>query len=234
MKLFCLAYAGGTATTAYQKMKSRLYPGIDVVPVNIPGRVEKETSPPKTVDELISRLVQQVGSMLENDWAILGHSYGAGLAFEIARRAEKGGNPARLCIISGRRAPKSDRRNHNFARLDDDMLLTRVAEWGALPPEYFAHPALRSLAAVRLREDFQFSDSLHERDPMPLRYTPLYVMAGTNDPVAPPREVLGWRSRTLTRSSFDKFEGDHFFLFSNPKAADSIRTHLSSCLSQHP
>lgn len=233
MKLFCLAYAGGTATTAYQKMKSRLYPRIDVVPVNIPGRVEKDTSPPKTVDELIGRLSQQICSKSDEDWAILGHSYGAGLAFEIARRAEKGGNPPRLCIISGRRAPKSNRQNHSFARLDDDTLLTRVAEWGALPPEYFAHPALRSLAAARLREDFQFSDSLHERDPMPLRYTPLYVMAGTNDPVAPPREVSGWCSRTLTGSSFDKFEGDHFFLFNNHKAADSIRTHLSSCLSQH-
>ena len=44
-----------------------------------------------------------------------------------------------------------------------------MAEWGALPPEYFEHPALRSLAAVRLREDFEFSDSLHERDPIPLR-----------------------------------------------------------------
>ena len=94
MKLFCLAYAGGTATTAYRKMKSRLYPGIDVVPVNIPGRVEKDASPPKTVDELIGRLAQQICSNSDEDWAILGHSYGAGLAFEITRRAEKGGNPA--------------------------------------------------------------------------------------------------------------------------------------------
>lgn len=89
MKLFCLAYAGGTATTAYRKMKSRLYPSIDVVPVNIPGRVEKDVSPSKTVDELIGRLAQQICSKSEEDWAILGHSYGAGLAFEIARRAEK-------------------------------------------------------------------------------------------------------------------------------------------------
>lgn len=51
---------------------------------------------------------------------------------------------------------------------------------------------------------------------------------------APPREVLGWCSRTLAGSSFDKFEGDHFFLFNNAKAADSIRTHLFSFLTQHP
>lgn len=233
MKLFCLAYAGGTATTAYRSMKSRLASSVTIVPINIPGRVEKETNPPATVDELVGRLAQQIGSMSHGRWAILGHSYGAALAFEIARTAEKRGNPAKLCILSGRRAPSGSKRSHNFGHLDDEMLLSRVAEWGALPPEYFAHPALRSLAASRLREDFRFSDVLHARDPMPLLSTPLYVLAGTNDPVAPPGDVAGWCSRTLSESSFDKFEGDHFFLFNNPKASASIETHLSSCFSQH-
>lgn len=89
MKLFCLAYAGGTATTAYRKMKSRLYPGIDVVPVNIPGRVEKDASPPKTVDELIGRLAQQICSNSDEDWAILGHSRGGFPPFSALRVISK-------------------------------------------------------------------------------------------------------------------------------------------------
>ncbi len=170
-------------------------------------------------------LWEEVDAQALCDWVLLGHSYGAGLAFELAKRAETAGRRARMCIISGRRAP-SGRARSPRQNMTDKELLTQVAEWGALPREFQMHPALREMAVARLREDVTFSDELHARSPEALEHTALHTLAGRDDPVAPPEEVHVWRQHTNAASSAQTFDGDHFFLFSNAAAYHAIGAHL--------
>lgn len=225
MQLFALAYAGGTATTAYARLQVSLPPLAEVVPLDLPGRGRNTARLPASVDALVDMLWEEVDAQALCDWVLLGHSYGAGLAFELAKRAETAGRRARMCIISGRRAP-SGRARSPRQNMTDKELLTQVAEWGALPREFQMHPALREMAVARLREDVTFSDELHARSPEALEHTALHTLAGRDDPVAPPEEVHVWRQHTNAASSAQTFDGDHFFLFSNAAAYHAIGAHL--------
>ncbi|OFL64976.1 MULTISPECIES: thioesterase II family protein [unclassified Brevibacterium] len=225
MQLFALAYAGGTASTAYAKLQVDLPPLAEVVPLDLPGRGRNTARRPGSVDDLIDHLWEMIADRAQPDWGLLGHSYGAGLAFALAKRAEEKGQPPQVCFLSGRRAP-SGRAHPSRRSMTDEELLKQVAEWGALPREFQTHPALREMAVARLREDVAFSDELHARNPEPLDQTVLHTLAGNDDPVAPPKAVHSWKRLTHAGSTAQTFDGEHFFLFTNPDVQIAIGDRL--------
>lgn len=104
-RLVCLPHAGGAAPF-YVPVAAALSPDVDVVAVQYPGRQDRRTEEP--IDDLAAladRLYEVLRRQPELPFALLGHSMGAVLAFEVARRLEADGRgPSRL-FASGRRAP---------------------------------------------------------------------------------------------------------------------------------
>ena len=82
------------------------------------------------------------------------------------------------------------------------------------------------MAVARLREDVAFSDELHARNPEPLDQTVLHTLAGNDDPVAPPKAVHSWKRLTHAGSTAQTFDGEHFFLFTNPDVQIAIGDRL--------
>ncbi|WP_116248322.1 thioesterase II family protein [Nocardiopsis sp. FIRDI 009] len=227
--LYCLAYAGGTASTVYAPWKDRLADVADVVPLDIPGRGAAAPRPVPSVEDLVSGLVDTVLDDLDGPWGVLGHSFGGGLAVEIARAAELLGRGPLCCFVSGRRPPGSPRTRVGRSRpRSDDALLDQVAAWGGVPPEFLANPGLRRLAADRLRRDIEFSDRLHrlgDRSPLDCA---LHVLTGRSDPLATPEEARGWATHTTGRVTFDEFDGDHFFVLTDGLVPATIAARLRS------
>ena len=109
LNLICFPYAGGGAQLFNSWHGAFNEPGgIQVCAVQYPGRGSRVREPAFTnCDALVDALVPHLLGFLNKPFAMFGHSMGAIIAFEVARRLrdEHRLQPVRL-FVSGRRAPQ--------------------------------------------------------------------------------------------------------------------------------
>lgn len=89
VRLVCLPHAGGSASFFFP-VSQAMPPSVDVLCVQYPGRQDRRAEP---VIDSIPDLADQVFAALlpwaDRPLAFFGHSMGATLAFEVARRLER-------------------------------------------------------------------------------------------------------------------------------------------------
>lgn len=106
-KLVCLPHAGGSASF-FVPMARELAPRCEVLAIQYPGRQDRYAEPVlETVDELADRLFPVLRRNVEGPVALFGHSMGATLAFELARRFEAAGTVPSALFVSARTAPSA-------------------------------------------------------------------------------------------------------------------------------
>jgi len=76
-------------------------------PVHLPGRESRSTEPAFTgMGPLIEALANEMEPFLARPYALLGHSMGAGIAWELTRELRRRGLPLpRALVVSSARAP---------------------------------------------------------------------------------------------------------------------------------
>jgi len=105
-------------------MSTRFSPGVDVVALQYPGRQDRRHEPCiATIGELADLVAEELRSLSEKPTIFFGHSMGATLAFEVARRLEHTGPGAPGAIVaSGRRGPATQRDEKVHLGSDDDVI----------------------------------------------------------------------------------------------------------------
>src|SRR4051794_33499038 len=105
MRLLCLPYAGGSPAS-YRAWTNLLPTDIELWVAQLPGRGARFGEPcAERIDQLLDGLVPPLAE-LNTPYALFGHSMGAALAFEIARRVRRDGAPLpNYLFVSGRGAP---------------------------------------------------------------------------------------------------------------------------------
>jgi surfactin synthase thioesterase subunit len=206
--LYCLPYAGAGASV-YRDWSGRL-PGVEVVPVHLPGRNGRiRERPYSTVDALVGDLAGAMEPRLHRPFAVFGHSMGALLAFELARLLRGRGLPGpRVLFASGAVAPqsRSPRKGADSTR----ELIMRVRDLGGPGLQALRNPELLRLALPWLRADFHMVDSYVYRDQPPLD-CPIHAFCGSRDPEVRRADAEGWLAQTSAGGAVRVLPGDHFF-----------------------
>lgn len=107
MRLVCLPHAGGSASS-YFSMSAALTPSVETLSVQYPGRYDRRKEPCiESIPELAEAIFTALFEWADRPLALFGHSMGAVLAFEVARRLEQrmGKPPVRLFPAGRRRRP---------------------------------------------------------------------------------------------------------------------------------
>src|SRR5690606_16877991 len=85
-RLLCITYAGGSAA-AFRTWNEGLAPNLEVCAVEPPGRSSRFAEPPfRGLEPYVEALVPLVRELADKPLAIFGHSLGAKVTFELARR----------------------------------------------------------------------------------------------------------------------------------------------------
>jgi surfactin synthase thioesterase subunit/glycosyltransferase involved in cell wall biosynthesis len=207
LRLFCFPYAGA-GVLAYREWSSTL-PGIEVVPVLLPGRETRISEPPfEDMHELIEALTPVIRPLAEMPYAFFGHSMGSGIAFELARSLRRIGAPLpRVLIVSSARAPQD--RTSRKREPSDAELTEELAGLGELTPQAIdlILPILR--ADTRLYRNYVYQ-------PEPPLGIPIVAYGGASDPNLTAEQLDQWRQQTTDAFIRREFEGGHFYLTEDP------------------
>lgn len=226
LRLFCFAYAGGGASV-YTPWAKALPAAVEIVSVQLPGREGRfHEAPLSNLSEVMDGVAHAVGSNLDKPYMLFGHSLGALIAFELARRFAAHARPLPLgLVVSGKRAPQLPSRRRKFARLPDAEFIKEIADYKGTPASILENQELMELILPRLRADATLFDDYQYRSSGPLP-CPIVAFGGSADPHVDASELLGWGELTDT-FSHRTFEGDHFFIHSNH---DAVTRALSEAI----
>jgi surfactin synthase thioesterase subunit len=157
----------------------------------------------------------ELGHHLDRPFALFGHSLGAILAFEVARRIRHPGL-AHL-FVSGRRAPHVPLDRPPIHDLPDSDLADELRRLAGTPEEVLREPEFASVFMPLIRADFRLSETYLYRPSPPLRI-PITAYGGIDDAEVASAAVEAWSTHTTGACRRAMFPGGHFFIAENPAA----------------
>ncbi|MFH8410280.1 thioesterase II family protein [Streptomyces sp. NPDC018019] len=226
-QLVCFPHAGGSAPFFFP-VSAELSPVAEVLSVQYPGRQDRrnETSPSAITtmaDRVYAALKDRIGS---RPTAFFGHSMGAMVAFEVARRLEADGGELTHLFASGRRAP-SRYRTESVHRRDDDGIVAELKRLSGTDTSVLGDEELLRMVLPAIRSDYTAVET-YRCDPGASIKAPITALTGDSDPLTTVEEAEDWRAHTTGAFDLRVYPGGHFFLSSQaPAVLAVLREHLS-------
>ncbi|GGZ80912.1 thioesterase [Streptomyces bluensis] len=219
-ELVCFPHAGGSATY-WQPLARALAPTVDVAAVQYPGRLDRlREAPVEDLHLLADLIAEALGPRGDRPRALLGHSMGASLAYEVAvRLARRPGEEPQLLVVSGRRGPAAARGRNREWPVGDAELVRRIRGLGGTDALVLDDPGVLELILPALRGDYRALASYEDTPGRPLS-CPVVALTGDRDPEATVEEVRTWGEQTSGDFRIRVLAGGHFFL--NDHAGDVI------------
>ncbi|MEK7327028.1 MAG: thioesterase domain-containing protein [Chloroflexota bacterium] len=216
LRLFCFPHAGG-GVAVFRGWAQALPPEIEACYVQLPGRDSRLR------EQLHDRLLpladvvaETLLPRLDKPFAFFGHSMGALLSFELARKLRRhhGLNPVHL-IVSGRRAAHLPDPAPPIHQLSEAGFVAAIRRrYDGLSDAVLREPELMQIFLPILRADLAMVETYVCQPEDPLA-CPISAFGGLQD-VNVSREVLdAWRVQTRGAFTLEMFPGNHFFLQSD-------------------
>ncbi|MFH8342803.1 thioesterase II family protein [Streptomyces sp. AM6-12] len=224
-QLVCLPHAGGSASF-FVPLSRALAGRCEVLAVQYPGRHERLGEPLlDSVEKLADALFPVLRRQLREPVALFGHSLGATLAFELARRLEESGTVPAALFVSARPAPSRQRTGSVHLGTDAE-LIARMRSLGGTDEEILEDGDLLRLALPIVRNDYKAAETYRYRAGRPLS-CPVHALIGREDAVLGEDDARAWGDHTTGPFALHAFDGGHFYLVDHEEdVVDTIAGQL--------
>jgi surfactin synthase thioesterase subunit len=184
---------------------------------------------PKSVAELVDRILDEAAPYFDRPVTLFGHSLGALVAFELARAMDRRQmlSPARL-FVSASRAPQVPRRQPPIHHLEDREFIQAMAKINGTPDEILKHQELLHLLLPALRADFRLAET-YQYIPGQRLSCAITAIGGQEDALTTRGDLVAWHSQTTGAFNLRIVPGAHFFLQSH---ASSVAKLVANTISQ--
>jgi surfactin synthase thioesterase subunit len=190
---------------------------VEVLAVQYPGRGDrrKESGIPD-VCRLADHVVGELKAWCDLPLTILGHSFGAAVAFEVTRRLERDGCAPRGLVVSGRPAPSAGL-GLPVPRNDEDIV-AELERTGTVSPRLLARPSMRRSIVSVLRADFHANATYRVPDGTMVS-VPMTFLLSKHDPYVDADGAHAWSGHTTGGFQIARVPGGHTFLDDHAEAA---------------
>lgn len=215
-RLVCFPHAGGAAS-AFHGWVDRVPPSVEVVAVQYAGRQDRGHEEPVDDLETMAALVAaDLEPLFDRPVAFFGHSLGATIAFEAARRLRpRFPTPLTRLVVSARKPPAEPQpRGYDFHR--DEDIRRYLGRVGGRAPLVMENAELWAIAVPALRGDLLMAERYRYTDGVPLT-CPVTVVAAEQDHGCGLAEMRGWSGYTIGAVDEHVVPGDHYYVDAPPE-----------------
>ena len=217
-RLFFFPYVGG-GPTVFAPWLAQLPNHIAGWAAHLPGRGSRHQEPAhKSLMPLVEELSQAIEPLLDRPYAFFGHSFGALVAFELARHLRRCGLPQPVTLfVSACKAPHLPDTHPPIHTLPDVELLEALKGFNGISPELLRQPEVMDLLITVLRADFEALETYAYADEPRLNCC-IVAFGGLHDPGVSREHLEAWASQTDSIFRVEYYPGDHFFINSTREA----------------
>ena len=211
-RLFCFPYAGG-GPSVFRRWPHFFPPNIDIFITQLPGRGSRLQEPPFTqLRLLVDAMAEEILPLLDRPFAFFGHSMGALIIFELARklRRENAPQPFHL-FVSGYRAPHLPYVGPRASDLPEPEFIEALRKLNGTPEELLENTGVIQVVIPVLQADFAVCQTYLYYNEAPLG-CPISAYGGLKDADVSRAELEAWRDQTSAPFVVRMLPGDHFFL----------------------
>jgi pyochelin biosynthetic protein PchC len=221
-RLVVFPHAGGSSSF-YVRFSQALSTACEVLVVQYPGRQDRRSEPMiEDLAMLAVPLADALAPLADRPLALFGHSMGATVAYEVARRLA-----VDMVFVSARPAPGRVR-DRGVHRKPNPELIEELRAMHGTATGLFDDRELMELVLPVIRSDYRASETYRYRPGPPID-SPIVALAGTTDPCVTPAEMSHWSAYTRAAFGLHEFDGGHFYLESQRAAvADLITGRLAT------
>lgn len=212
LTLYCLPYAGSSARI-YEPWRTLLPASVTLQPLELPGRGARWSERPvSALGPLLEDLAGRMSEARHTPYAVLGHSFGGVLAFELVRHLRTlGFVPPRRLLVSGCPAPHLATPAETTHDLSDEEFTRRLRQLRGTPEELLQNDELMELYIPIIRADYTILDHYAPPAAEPLD-CPVTAFYGRDDEDVPRALCEPWQDYSAPSFALEEIDGDHFFL----------------------
>ncbi|REK71297.1 thioesterase II family protein [Paenibacillus paeoniae] len=215
LRLVCFPYAGGSAAI-YRDWPTALSSEIEVVAIQLPGRGSRFLDKP--IGDLTGNIEPILAALIpyleDKPFVLFGHSMGAMLAYESAKRLERTlpGSLKHLFVSAFQavQLPRTDRERY---LLSDKELKEELRRLNGTPEALLQNDELMELYLPTIRMDMQLCDTYAYEECSPLACA-LTAFGGVADTGISEEDMQAWETQTGEAFELYMLPGDHFFIHS--------------------
>lgn len=201
---------------------------IEVFAVLLPGRGRRlRERPHRRMEQLIVDLKQAIRPHIDVPYAIVGHSLGASVGFELIRalRREASPLPSHLFVSAGA-APQIPRKASPIHHLPQAKLLATLEERYGSADLALRDPEMADLLFPSIQADIEILETFvySPEEPIPV---PITACGGLDDTSVPRSSLEAWRELTSAGFSLQMFPGDHFYIVRDPAPVLAVLRDVS-------
>ncbi|MHA6533454.1 thioesterase II family protein [Paenibacillus sp. BAC0078] len=214
IKLFCIPYAGGSASI-YSKWKRKLLQNIELISLEPAGRGRRCDEPLyNNLSEAVDDLYREAAKVLDrsDEYILFGHSMGSLLAFELYYKLmEEGFREPLHLYVSGGKAPHLERR---FIYHDKPLkqFQEHIMDYDVESALIFQNDELLHFFLPILRSDFKMVETHHHTFKTQKVGCDMTALTGTTDSSLTLSDITEWIRHAGKAFRIKQYEGGHFFI----------------------
>ncbi|MCP4194824.1 MAG: thioesterase [Planctomycetaceae bacterium] len=208
-RLFCLPPAGA-GTTIFQPLQQIKVSGIDICPVQLPGRENRFQEPiPTSIERLAAQMAEELRPLTDRPYAILGYSMGASIGYEMVRQWHFSGVrlPSEFFALAARPPHVASRGENAIHQLKGDEFRQALARLGGTPAELLENDEIMSIYEPIIRRDF-LNCHHFQSQPIANLNLPITALVSDGDTMLNIDEASAWEDCTAGRFSLEVLRGE--------------------------
>ena len=208
-------HAGGSANFYRHMVTTRS--DVDVLAIQYPGRADRLLEPCHgDLTQLADELAVELMALPARPCTFVGHSMGAIIAFEVARRTEAAGHAPVTLVVSAARAPHDPQHViDRDAPWNAEQAIQSLVAMGQVDKELLADRRISEIILPYLRADYEMLQR-YKYVAGPSLNGDILAVTGADDHDVTDAHARLWRDLTTGRFRHEQLPGGHFYLMANP------------------